>query len=599
MKSTRLIFLTVLACFITGNIFAQYAMVDSQIKPSNEKAIKKKTDTPPQISKEAETVYVDKTSKVYVNKNLPIYLKFSTTPNGKTYDLKSQKHPEDATPVYLDTEGPNLIRTKWAVDPESKEYVYPLREVEMELYADSKPPMVKADFSASDSYRSGAKVYYGKDLSISLSDWDEQSGVKNSYWSLNNNEWKLGDADFSGKVSGGYSFTFYSVDNVNNYSEPKSTSFIYDNLAPKTQLVKTKDGNYVFGPKTEVQFDVLEEHSGVKATYFKLGDQSYIKTKDQQYLPASLADGDYKMTYYSVDNVNNGEELNELDVYLDKIAPVTSLEATSSFRDGDLLYVSGSSKISLSAKDNKAGVKEISYTSRNSSDEIYKSSFSLPKYHGNTEVSFNAVDRVANEEQIQKQKIFVDTLRPSTQIEFLGDYFEVANRFYVNQDTKLKLVGSDANSGLNYIEFAGIGSDFSKYEKPFALSNEGYYGMMYRSVDRVDNVEYSKSIDLYLDKQGPEIVYNFSNRAIGVENGVPVYPSGTRLFLGATDDQSGTNTISYQINDQKEVHYSSPKTIDISEKRAFKRGQSYDVQITTTDLVSNETVEVIAFKIED
>ncbi|WP_421764198.1 OmpL47-type beta-barrel domain-containing protein [Ekhidna sp.] len=603
MKLLRLVFITVIIS-LSSDLNAQIAMADNQVKPlnSNSNDLNKKSldrTAPPKIVMEEETVFVDETSKTYVNKNLPIYLKFSITPDGKTYDLKSQKHPEDATPIYLDTEGPNLIRTKWAVDPSSKEYVYPLREVEMELYADSKPPIVSPILSSTNKYRLSNVTYYGGDLEIQLKDWDEQSGVKGSLWSLNNANWETGKATFSNQVSGDYSFSYYAVDNVNNYSETATINFVYDNQAPITKLIKTHLENFVFGPNTSLQFDVIEEHSGIRATYFKLGDISYIKAKEGQVLPASLADGDYVISYYSVDNVNNGEELKEMKVYLDKTAPVTSINATSSFTDDDILFVSAASLITLFSEDNKAGVEQINYSTRSTTDRAYENAFSFQDFHGLTSVKYNAIDKVANLEQMKTQKVFVDTLRPSTDIEFVGDYFEVANRYYVNENTKLKLVGSDENAGLAYIEFAGIGDDFSEYDQPFTLKNEGYYGMMYRSIDNVNNVEYSKSIDLYLDKKGPEIVYNFSNRPIGVEDGVPVYPSGTRLFLGATDDQSGTNSISYQVNDQKEVHYSSPKTIDISEKKAFKKGQAYNVKITTSDLVSNDSVEVIAFKIED
>ena len=551
------------------------------------------------IIKEAETVYVSESSKVYVNKNLPVYLKFSVTPDGKTYDLKSLSHPEDTEPLYLDTEGANYIRTKWAIDPETKEYAYPLREIQMELYADSKAPVVQPQFNATNTFKKDGITYYGEDLEIEFVEWDEQSGVKNSFWSLNNNSWSTGKVNFADENTDDYSFTYYSVDNVNNYSDQKDLSFVYDKTAPQTTLLKTKEGTYVFGPKTFVQFQVVEDHSGLKATYFKLGDNKYVKVIEGQIMPTSLKDGEYEMTYYSVDNVINGEELNTESIYLDKIAPKTSLEATSSFEKGSRLYVSPKSKISLNATDNKSGVREIKYSTRGVNNEVYEGSFSLEKYHGVTSVNYRATDIVENVEANNYQEIFVDSLRPSTQLEFMGEYFEVANRYYVNESTKLKLTASDLNSGVSYTEYAAIGSDFKKYGEPFKLTSEGYNGMMYRSVDNVDNAEYSKSIDLYLDKKGPEIVYNFSNQPIGEEDGVKIYPVGTRLFLGATDDQSGTNSISYKINNQKEVHYSSPKTIDISEKKAFKRGQNFEVKITTTDLVENETTESIKFRIEE
>ena len=348
MKLLKLVFLTTVVCLATG-AKAQIAMTDTKVpKRSNVTDKESKKTAPPKVLKEEETVFVDSDNKIYVNKNLPIYLKFSTTPDGETHDLKSLSHPEDTEPLYLDTEGANFIRTKWAVDPETKEYAYPLREIQMELYADSKAPIVQPVFDVTHVFKRDGVTYYGKDLQIAFREWDEQSGVKNTLWSLNNEAWTSGKSSFENNNTDQYSFAYYSVDNVNNYSETKSVSFVYDKTAPKTTLQKPELSTYVFGPTTPMQFDVVEQHSGVQATYFKLGNNSYIKVKPNQVMP-DLSDGEYEITFYSVDNVVNGEELKVEQVYLDKIAPVTSLKATSSYLDGLRLYVSPNSAISLTS----------------------------------------------------------------------------------------------------------------------------------------------------------------------------------------------------------------------------------------------------------
>jgi len=553
----------------------------------------------PAIAKEDPKVYIGSEEKTYVNKALPIYLSFSTTPGGKTHPLKSLKYPQDSEPFYLDTEGANYIRTKWALDPETKEYVYPMREIEMELYADSKPPVVKAITEASKKYKSSDGTwYYGEDLKVSIQESDEQSGVEGSYWSLNGDTWKDGAKVMSEMSSGDYSYSYYARDNVNNYSDIQEVSFVFDKTAPVSDLELTELNDFVFGPKTSVQFKIEEEHAGVKATYYDLDGKGYKTINNGDYIPYSTNDGEYTMSYYSVDNVSNEETPKTKKVYFDKTPPETTLSASPSYDINNLLYVSSLSEISLSASDNKAGVDKTTYSSRDEKGAMYDSPFSLKDYHGYTNVSYSSVDKVANKEKNQLQRIYVDTLKPVSKVSFIGEVFEVSGRYYLNEQTQVKLTGSDANAGLAYLEFTEIGKDFEKYGEPFTLNDEGYFGMMYRAVDNVDNTEYSKSVDLYLDKKGPEIIHRFSNSPIENENGVSVYPVGTRLFLGATDDQSGTNTISYQINGEAEVHYSSPKTTDISERKAFKRGESYKVSIKSTDLVSNETSQTVEFLIE-
>ena len=78
--------------------------------------------------------------KVYVNKALPLYLSISTSPDGSNGEVLDGKDPKYSSPMYLDSEGYNTIRTPWKVDPETKKVVYPKEEVIFELYADSKPP---------------------------------------------------------------------------------------------------------------------------------------------------------------------------------------------------------------------------------------------------------------------------------------------------------------------------------------------------------------------------------------------------------------------------------------------------------------------------
>ena len=83
--------------------------------------------------------------------------------------------------MYLDTEGVNYIRSKWAVDPESKNAVSPQREVMMELYADGMAPMTSRKFYGAPKYVAGGTTFYGKGLMISLSSKDAVSGVRTQY----------------------------------------------------------------------------------------------------------------------------------------------------------------------------------------------------------------------------------------------------------------------------------------------------------------------------------------------------------------------------------------------------------------------------------
>ena len=82
-----------------------------------------KAQGPAQLQHE-NRVYLND-GNTYVQKSLPLYLKFSTSPTGQNYDLKSKATPKYADPMYLDTEGINYVRSKWAVDPATGKTVRP------------------------------------------------------------------------------------------------------------------------------------------------------------------------------------------------------------------------------------------------------------------------------------------------------------------------------------------------------------------------------------------------------------------------------------------------------------------------------------------
>ena len=73
-----------------------------------------------------ESVFYQNDGKIYANKALPIYLSISTNPDGSDpMVLDTPGNPSDGSPMYFDTNGTNYIRSKWAVDPETKKIASP------------------------------------------------------------------------------------------------------------------------------------------------------------------------------------------------------------------------------------------------------------------------------------------------------------------------------------------------------------------------------------------------------------------------------------------------------------------------------------------
>ena len=120
--------------------------------------------------------------------------------------------------------------------------------------------------------------------------------------------------------------------------------------------------------------------------------------------------------------------------------------------------------------------------------------------------------------------------------------------------------------------------DTTTYEESFSLLSEGYKRIEFFSIDNVNNIESPKSGSAYVDNSPPEIFINFGLEQIGTESGLAVYPNYVRMFWGATDDKTGTKEILYSINGSDYKAYSSPKTIDLSERGAFSSSKKYEVK---------------------
>ena len=128
-------------------------------------------------------IYKNDEGKVYVNKALPLYLSISTSPDGSNGEVLDGKEPEYSSPMYLDSEGYNTIRTPWKVDPETKKVVYPKEEVIFELYADSKSPATKISYGDAKLAEGDEKTALtATDITLTAS--DEISGIDAIYYSL-------------------------------------------------------------------------------------------------------------------------------------------------------------------------------------------------------------------------------------------------------------------------------------------------------------------------------------------------------------------------------------------------------------------------------
>ncbi|NNC96053.1 MAG: hypothetical protein HKN92_10860 [Chitinophagales bacterium] len=549
-----------------------------------------------------ENKVIEENGRYYIQKSLPVYLKFSVTPDGKNYPLKSASHPSDANPMYLDTEGQNLIRSKWAVDPATGNSVYPPREVEMEIYADGKSPLTSVRFDGASRYTSGGTTYYGPGLNITLSASDAVSGVSETQYALNGAYQKY-SSPFQSSKEGVNNLYFFSADKVGNAERTNPVNYTVDLNSPQSSHAIegiVHNGN-IIAPSTRFRITTTDNLSGVRSVHYSFDDNS-----SRGYTPtigvSSLVDGDHTLYYYSVDNVRNEAGQQSFKFYLDKIPPsVISEVIGDQHQTSNYLYVSSRTQVGLSATDNKAGVHKIYYRIDGGERFDYANNFYFPNALGKHSIKYDATDNVENLSPNKYLNVYLDNLAPETGIFYGNPQFFHRDTLFITSSTSVTLRSRDVHAGVQSLVYAIDNSNFSEYNI-FTIPGEGPHTVKFYATDNVNNQESAKTSRITVDNTPPNIFVNFSIDPIGSKGNLKVYPNYVRMYVGATDKKVGTDRLQYSIDGSALTDYSSPQTLDISELSKFRQRKKYEVRVVATDKLGNKSEKTFEFyvgRVED
>lgn len=556
----------------------------------------------PQFEKK---VYIGDEGRIFIQKSLPVYMKFSTSKdNGaKNYLLKSKLHANYTNPMYFDTEGINFIRHRWAVDQESKRTVHPKVTVKFEVYADGLPPYTSARFTGANYYTSPqGTVYYGKGLKVNLNARDGVSGVEKIHYALGGSF-----SDYNNPKSvddeGAHKLHYFAHDFVGNAEKTRTRKFTVDLTPPKTS--KTITGVYykenILSPKAKFKFSSQDNLSGVRYTYYRIDDQSQ-KIYNSSY-PVSvhyLKDGNHTLTFYSDDNVKNAENKETFKFYVDKIPPEVTVNIEGDKHIAKYKFISPRTKIKMTATDNKAGVKNITYNINSTGNKNYNNPFKMPNDRGTQRVVYYGTDNVENRSTAKSVHVYMDNRPPTTGISYGSPKFFTRDTLFINQSTNIYLSSKDYESGVQKTTYQVDEGNEKAYSNAFHISDEGFHTLTFWANDNVNNDEKNKTSEVFVDNTPPQIFSNFSIKPIGSKKKkgevMNVYPNYTRLYIGATDHRCGTDQIEYSMDGGKTFHdYSSPYTLDVSELNRFKRKKFYSVIVRAKDKLGNQSETTVEF----
>ncbi len=506
--------------------------------------------------------YVAPDGKLYVQKELPVYIWMSTSPNDNSvkYRLHSEETYKYSNPMYFDTEGYNTVRSPSAVDTSTKKVVYPMRDIIYEVYADSRSPVTKVDFGEGVLFKEEGKLHVGSGTIITLSAKDELSGVENIYVSMDGAGYKPYTDPIPIQVEKEYKLKYYSVDNVGNVEKVHEYTLVFDKTAPVSQLEIDKDRyeNIISG-RSKIILSSDDQGTGIKSIYYIL-DNADEKLYKVPILSAYLSQDEHVINYYAIDKVGNKEEIKTFTFYVDKTPPTIIEEILGkSFFSGGKEFSSGKTRLKLTSFDNKAGVKEVRYSVNQGEYELYDKPAFLTQASGILQIKSYAVDNVNNRSNSQaaneKTSIpYIDLTGPQLSYAFNGPQFKSRDTVFISNKTQIVLRGIDTESGLNRIEYKLNEGNPFEYSTTVKVEKEGYSKVDYTGFDNVDNTS-TNSVGFMVDNTGPVISHTFGTSYLRKEQGMEVYPVHAVLFIVASDNVVGFKRMTYTLNSGTEKEY--------------------------------------------
>ncbi|MDP4154345.1 MAG: hypothetical protein Q8929_01800, partial [Bacillota bacterium] len=345
---------------------------------------------------------------------------FATYANGyNVYELT------DGVPVLLAKNVNNLSYTVSNLSYKNHEYYVtsysnsfgesgPSNTVLAKLITDTQAPVTTAN--AASDWKNGSQT-------VTLTATDDDTGVANTYYSLNDGPFVEGTT-VTVENEGINKLSFYSIDKAGNIETTKTVDVKIDQTAPVTNLDKVPDS---FTQSYTGNLIATDSESGVDKTYYSINGADYVEgttfTIDKE--------GVNEVSYYSVDLAGNKEEAKTVEVKIDKTAPVTQSDAPSDWVNKVVL-------VNLNANDSQSGVAQT-YYSINGSDYVEGTTFKVDQ-EGINQISYYSVDNAGNKEDAKTVEVKVDKTAPETQSD--------SPIAWVNQNVQVNLTSEDNQSGV-------------------------------------------------------------------------------------------------------------------------------------------------------
>lgn len=540
-----------------------------------------------------------KDSRIFLPHPSQVYLRLTLTPedNAPTYLLLSKSALEkggEALPFNFEGHGDHTVLHPRTARAEKRKMGAKSTDV-FPIMVDAKAPVIKLSFSDVRKVVRAKRTIFGKPVSITVSAEDGDSGLEALFASADENPFAPYNAPLSFDQDSFFSVNYYAVDNVGNASKPRARLFAIDLTPPETtHTARGLMSGDVLSPKARVGFSSKDEKAGVASISYKLDSgENTVYNRKKPVLVNKLDDGEHSLTYFAVDRVGNEEEPKVYKFYLDRIPPEVSHTIEGDQYQAKQLYVSGRSRISMTATDNRAGVLAIRYRLNKGKNRNYAEPFGLPKKGVNYNVAYHAVDKVQNTSKTTAFNVVLDIHPPAWKLKFEGEHYFSRKTHWVNSSTKIGAVVKDKLSGVKSYSYVLDQDNKLPTTEPFTIEKEGEHVLRILAMDNVNNETPERNTVIFVDMTPPEIFVHFSVKSIDgnvtTEEASGSFPRKSKLYLAATDIHAGVRKIDYKLDDGKTQLYRGPLRLTKTGNRT--------ITVTSVDNVGNASSKTTSFTV--
>ncbi|MDO8806201.1 MAG: FG-GAP-like repeat-containing protein [Elusimicrobiota bacterium] len=339
--------------------------------------------------------------------------------------------------------------------------------------------------------------------------------------------------------TGAHKVEFRSRDKAGNIEAVKTAKVTVDGSAPSAWYTISGSsfaaGGVIYAASgSTITLISSDTAAGVKALFYTVNGSTRSALSGMAEISLSSA-GAYNIGYHAEDNVNNIGAENVVSIYVDTIAPVSTLSLSGDQGRGGW-YVSAVDA-AISARDDNSGIWDTFYSLDGSSFTSYVSSFSVLS-EGKHDIKAYSSDNVANIESVQLLAFGVDISTPVVGYSYLpaanGDGWN-------NTAVDVVFTATDAVSGIEYCS-----SSFTIINEGIGIPISGYCADY---AGWTSTASFSVNIDTTAPLSNAEIAAEYGL------NGWLLSPAGITLI--STDNLSGLGGLYYSVDGSSFALYSS------------------------------------------